>query len=397
MSTVTAQPGTGEPASSGFGYHPALDGVRALAIVAVIGVHVTVLPGGGIGVLIFFVLSGFLITSLLLDERRRYDGISLRLFYTRRALRLFPALVVVVLTALVVALSDLNALLARPTLHFIPAVLLYVGNWLRARHSYFVGGALAHTWSLSVEEQFYIVWAVVLAGLLARGVRLRTIALIALLGAAASDAGKLIVWSGGTLASDANRMYGTDLSGDALMLGCALAIAVLRRPELTRRIARLLVAPATIFLAVVIVFVHPLGLNFGHARLFEVAVWPMCNVASAIVIAYLVLSPRSLLARTLSIRPLRFTGRISYGLYLWHYPIFVWLFVYLGFTNRWWQVPIEVGLASVAAVGSYYLIERPALRVKDTLVRAPRPGPTTQPPPLAGGGMEVTLPGLPLE
>ncbi len=320
MGTVTPQPGPGEPASSGFGYHPALDGVRALAIVAVIGVHVTVLPGGGIGVLIFFVLSGFLITSLLLYEQQRYDGVSLRLFYARRALRLFPALALVVLTALVVALSNLNAPLARPTLHFIPAAVLYVGNWLRARHSYFVGGALAHTWSLSVEEQFYIVWALVLAGLLARGVRLRTIALIALLGAAASDAGKLIVWSGGTVAGDANRMYGTDLSGDALMLGGALAIAVLRKPELTRRIARLLVAPATILLAVVIVFVHPLVLNFGHSRLFEAVVWPMCNVASAIVIAYLVLSPGSVLARALSVRPLRFTGQISYGLYLLALP-----------------------------------------------------------------------------
>lgn len=364
--------------SPGFGYHPALDGVRALAIAAVIGVHLTILPGGGIGVLIFFVLSGFLITSLLLHERRETGLISLRLFYTRRVLRLLPALVVVLAAACAVALADPGAPLSHQTLHFVPAALLYVGNWLRAAHPYFVGGTLAHTWSLSVEEQFYIGWAVLVAALLSSGARLRTIAALALLGVVLSDAGKVLLWSGGTLAGDANRMYGTDLSGDALMLGCALAVAVLKVPEVTRQIARLAVWPATVFLVIVIVAIHPLVGTFAQARVFEAIVWPLCNLAAAVLIAHLVLSPASFLARLLSRRPCRFTGRISYGLYLWHYPIFVWLFVWLGFRHRWWQVPIEVGLALAAACASYYFVERRALALKDRLAIAPAepPGPS---------------------
>jgi peptidoglycan/LPS O-acetylase OafA/YrhL len=356
------------PRSDGLGYQPALDGVRAVAIAAVIGVHLDLLPGGGIGVLIFFVLSGFLITSLLLHERRRTGTISLKLFYARRGLRLLPALLAVVAAVSIVALTTPHTALSRETLRFVPAALFYFGNWLAAQHGYLSGGALTHTWSLSVEEQFYIVWGLLLVLLLSKGVRLRAIVILALLGAFLSDACKVLVWSGGSVVADANRMYSTYLSADGLMLGCALAVAVMTRPQPTLRVARAAVLPAGIFLMYAIVSLDPFVGTFARARAFDVVMWPLSSVAAAVVIAYLVLAPTSPLARLLSLRPFRVVGKLSYGLYLWHYPILIWLFLWFGFTHRWWQVPIEVGLAVGASAASYLLIERRALRLKRTLV-----------------------------
>lgn len=355
-----------------FGYLPALDGIRAVAIVAVFGVHVRLLPGGGMGVMMFFVLSGFLITTLLLNERHNTGAISLRLFYARRALRLLPAVVVVIMAACLVALSDRGTVLSHETLHFAPAALFYVGNWQSAVHPYFVGGTLAHTWTLSVEEQFYIVWALVLALLIKVGARLRIVAMVALAGAALSDAGKLVLWRGGTVSGDANRMYGTDLAADGLMLGCALAVVIIARPRAAARVARVAVLPAAGFLFAVICFIHPLVGTFAQARAFDAAVWPMCSVASAILIAYVVLVPASPLVVLLGSRPSAFLGRISYGVYLWHYPVLIWLTTWFGFNDRWWQIAITAAASLAAALASYRFVELPALRLKDRL----RPGPT---------------------
>lgn len=350
-----------------FGYYPALDGVRAIAIAAVIGVHVRVLPGGGIGVLIFFVLSGFLITSLLLHEQRGTGTISLRLFYARRALRLLPALIIMLAAACTFALLERPSPLSHQTLHFAPAALFYFANWVTATHASGVAGTLGHTWSLSVEEQFYIVWAIVLLAMLAGGARLRWVAAVALLGVLASDLGKWWLWRSGSLPADAKRMFGTDLSGDALMLGCALAVAVLTRPELTRRAVRIAALPAAAFLFWEIAFVHPLSGSFAAARLYEVVIWPLSNVAAAVVIGYLVLVPGSWLERCLSLRPFRYTGRISYGLYLWHYPIIIWLIVLFGFNDNWWQILVSVTASFTVAAMSYEIVERHALALKNRL------------------------------
>jgi peptidoglycan/LPS O-acetylase OafA/YrhL len=350
----------------------ALDGIRALSILAVIGVHLSVpfAPGGGMGVIVFFVLSGFLITTLLLDERERLGQVSLRLFYARRALRLGPALAVVLVAACVVALSSPGTALSKETLHFAPAALLYVGNWLRALSPKFVGGTLAHTWSLSVEEQFYLLWPPTLMLMLACGARLRTVLWAALAGALLSDLGKIVDWSSGaSLDAAANRMYGTDLSADALLLGCALAVAIRIDPARMRRLVRFLGPPAAVYLVVVVTVIHPLVGGYQAARAFDAIAWPMVSVAAAAVIGHLVLVRGSIAARALSLPPVTYIGRISYGLYLWHYPLLIWMVLWAHFAlhSVAWQALVDVALSVAVASLSYHVIERRALALKDRL------------------------------
>src|SRR5262249_38292598 len=149
------------PAKFSLGYRPSLDGFRAVAIIAVMGFHdgVSFAAGGSLGVDMFFVLSGFLITSLLIEEWAKNDSISLTRFYARRALRLLPALVVMLACYEIYALVRLHGAELRATELHILAALLYSANWVRALAGpNAMGDAIPHTWSLAVEEQFYFLW-----------------------------------------------------------------------------------------------------------------------------------------------------------------------------------------------------------------------------------------------
>ena len=205
------------------GYEPALDGLRAIAILATITVHAAIFlpgpwgvwfPGGWIGVDIFFVLSGFLITRLLADEMRRNDGIGLGRFYIRRVLRLLPAYAVMLLAVVLVSACVLH----EPGVYRAAmASIGYIMNWSRA-FGWFPQASLGHTWSLSMEEQFYILWPG--AFILLRG-RRPLAWLLALIAA-------VVVWRcvlalGG---SNPERVYnGFDTHADTLLIGCALAVA----------------------------------------------------------------------------------------------------------------------------------------------------------------------------
>src|SRR4051812_8790504 len=170
------------------GRRPPLDGLRAVAILAVIGFHYgpTKVGGGYLGVDVFFVLSGFLITALLVQERENKGGISLPAFYLRRARRLLPALFI-----MLVAVAVYGAIYPhRPeSAHLwrdIAAAVFYVANWVHGLGHSLETGLLAHTWSLSVEEQFYLLWPATLVILLARRASRRTIAIVVAIGIAAS-------------------------------------------------------------------------------------------------------------------------------------------------------------------------------------------------------------------
>ncbi len=326
-------------------YRPELDGLRGIAILIVLGAH-TGVPGftdggGGAGVTLFFVLSGYLITSLLLAEREKSGRVDLKAFYIRRALRLFPALAAVLLVVVVVLLLGLAPSAALEDTNYgvvIVGVVLYVANWVAVAGQSI--GLLGHTWSLAVEEQFYIVWPT----LLILGMRFgRTrLALIVLLLIFLDTPYRLFLdLHGGFM----HVFVGTDSRGDALLFGCVLALLQTRW--------------------------HPAVGWIGLVGVGALAAsWP----GDPGLGAQILFIPGAAILGTLAVagcptmlawRPLAFIGRISYGLYLWHGLVIWW--------NLPWPVavPLSIGIACV----SYFVLEQRFLRLKDRFGRA-RPAPT---------------------
>src|ERR1700677_2490575 len=204
---------------------PALDGLRAFAVLTVMAAHLndpTLFPGGGLGVDVFFVISGFLITSILLGEQDKRGRVGFGAFYARRALRLFPALVVVLAVVAVVCATDSHIFLAHETLAGIPWIVLYAGNWLRAFSHAASLGVLGHTWSLAVEEQFYLIWPVIFVFGIGRiGDRRRAAALLVSAALAVMAYRAVVLAHGWSINRVSN---GSDTHCDGLLLGCALAL-----------------------------------------------------------------------------------------------------------------------------------------------------------------------------
>jgi peptidoglycan/LPS O-acetylase OafA/YrhL len=332
------------------GYRPELDGLRGVAIGLVLVGH-TGAPGlrgaATVGVNVFFVLSGFLITYLLLEERARDGRVSLRRFYARRALRLFPALY-----AFLLATAAFGVYTDQP-LEQVGLAAIYVTNFAMS------WGAelplVAHTWSLAMEEQFYLVWPPLLVLCLAGGRSLRwagalcavvLVASLALRGALAAQAAPL------------GRLHnGPDLGAGILLLGCLLGLYAARARE--RR-------PASSAALALVALLTLGGLStIPKSPLFYALVIPLAGVATLALIAH-VISPaaeESWVARALRDPRLVHVGKISYGLYLWHY------LVYNVARKLGPPTPLRVALQVVAAVlvaeASYWLLERRFLRMKE--------------------------------
>lgn len=351
-------------------YQPALDGVRGIAILAVIASHTGYGPFGSgfYGVDVFFVLSGFLITTLLLEERAGTGRVSLRLFWLRRAARLLPALLAICAALLVVtALNALHSL--RPVLNPYPAhdqllgiaaALSYVASWVEALlHTNL--DPLGHTWSLSVEEWFYALWPLALVALLRRP-RPVTRVVVAL----AAFALLYRVASEELISSKWYLYFAPDQRSCQLLAGCALgALVYAHGPRLAAR-ARLVgwtgVAGAA---CVAALMARPIdeGAARHNAVPYEHFGLPLCAVAATAGIACLVLRPGFWLTRAFAFRPLVWTGRRSYGLYLYHYPILLLVSPWSGPLGR---VPWRTGAVSlvtmfVAAAVSYRWLERPVI------------------------------------
>jgi peptidoglycan/LPS O-acetylase OafA/YrhL len=331
-----------------------LDGIRAFAILAVIGSHLRLpaMAGGGIGVNIFFVLSGFLITSLLMQERDRAGRIWLRNFYARRALRLFPALAVLIAVVTAYTLLVLGPETHGSLLRAIPFVVFYLGNWRRAFEGADSLSWFGHTWSLSIEEQFYLIWPVILIVVARRRGR-RGVLSVAVVGSVISLVIRLVLWA---KTGSVDRIYnGTDTEADQLLYGCALAVALSLYPDAVRRACRLGVWPGLALLTVGVVNVDHLGLRYTIG-------WTAFALSSACLIGHVVLEPEAALARLLAFRPLAFTGLISYGLYLWHFPLVLGA---EGHLHNKVLLSLFVVIASyLTAYTSWRLIEQPALRFK---------------------------------
>jgi peptidoglycan/LPS O-acetylase OafA/YrhL/lysophospholipase L1-like esterase len=349
------------PLDQGLSYVPALDGIRALAVLAVMGFHggVPWLRGGFLGVDTFFVLSGFLITTLLLDEWRRSQAVALGAFWARRARRLLPALVV-----LVVVVGGVAALFMPPGTY--PdlrldafSALLYVANWhyVVAGSSYFgqTGpvSPLTHTWSLGIEEQFYLVWPLIVLAVL-RLTRKRSVLLAVCIGGAVASALEMaLLFRAGTAIS--RLYYGTDTHAQSLLVGAALAVGLATRRPRTGADHRLAVLGGVGAVGTALLWWR----LSGTAPLLYQGGFLVAGVCTAAVVTCAVRAPHSLVARVLSLRPMRFLGRISYGLYLWHYPLFLWIDGARTGLTGYALLGVRCAVTLCVATASYVLIERP--------------------------------------
>jgi peptidoglycan/LPS O-acetylase OafA/YrhL len=345
------------------GYRPSLDGLRAVAVLAVMSWHY-VLPGvkgGFLGVDIFFVLSGFLITRLLVEEWELSSRIHLGRFYLRRMLRLFPALFLVLLV----------------TLPIVPRIwtgyaLLYVTNWgiLAGKLN---SCAIMQLWSLSVEEQFYLVWPPLLLGLLALKVPRRVIGAVVFLLAASSAAFKIVGWQ--DIDSWSRYYFGSDARADELLIGCGLALFMSWStvPQRTwfRRAVQVATIPALLWLGYLIV-----ASAVYWRLLYQQAGLTLTALATCILILQCLIAPVPGVRSFLAWPPLVVIGRMSYGLYLWHTPV-AWVtdarhYDWVPILSRPVQFIVRVLLTFAIAGASYRFLELPLLKLKHRFSPAER-------------------------
>jgi peptidoglycan/LPS O-acetylase OafA/YrhL len=314
------------------GYRPELDGLRALAIAGVVAAHVGIgwAVGAATGVYFFFVLSGFLITRLLLDERAATGRVDLPAFWRRRVARLAPGLIsLAAATALWAWLEGEDR-----TLDMVPSVLGYMSNWymqVAGREDF-----LGHTWSLAVEEQFYLVWPIAFA-LVAWRMNAWWLAGAAIV---ASTFARWSLWG-----ADGPVQWRTDFVADLLLVGCAAALLSYRRPI---AIPRWLLGAGVATIASRVVL---RGADLAGDWLTVWGVGPFA-MASAVVILWAV----DRRPRWLCWRPLVAVGRASYSLYLWHVLVFA-----IGTRAGWGLLP-KLAAAGIVSTASYRFIEQPARR-----------------------------------
>lgn len=356
------------------GHLPVLDGLRGVAIAMVFAVHASapVFPGGDSGVILFFVLSGFLITKLALEEADRTGRLSLSQFYIRRVFRILPPLLAMLLFLLFASwtlLSDVGDGLRREIVLAGGSVsniwpLLY-GNEPRV--------ALGHTWSLGVEEQFYFVWPIVLSLVpLAFSATRRFAGRVAVVTLLIVFFGRVVVAG---LLDYQHWLSIPFLNSEGLALGCLLAALLHTDDAASVRISRW-VTHAAVLLVAFDLFASDWYFSRDTFNIRGLVI----SWCFTLIVADLVTNPGSGLASSLSTSPMRWLGRISYSLFLWHATIFSILS-----EDRYPEVPrlvlvvSKISLSFVVAVLSYRYIERPAiaygrrLRARKLAFRASQP------------------------
>ncbi len=337
-------------------YSAALDGLRAVAILLVIFFHsqVPFIPGGNVGVDVFFVLSGYLITRVLLVEHALSGALNLRRFYRQRLLRLTPPLLFMLL------------------LYAVFAPLIWADYYFHARDWFVVltyqadlalvfGMApekMIHAWSLGVEERFYLLWPLALLGLLALSVRkavLAVLVIVVLIGFWRMTALQF-------LSMDSNEAYYRfDMRVSGLLLGAALGIWIGRNLSVSRRLLRcrwLLLSWGGMLVVILCPVSDRERLSFGL---------PLVEATVLLTIVWLNCCPQGILGRMLSWRPLAYVGQLSYGLYLFHYPIMSYLQ-----QEQSWGLTLLLGggLSLIMAVLNHHLIEQPIRRWRKSMVEA---------------------------
>ena len=364
---------------------PALDGLRGIAVLAMILYHIDVLQGGYLSLSLFFVLSGFLITSLLITEWDAHSRVSFRDFYARRVLRLFPALGAVIAASVIagVILATAGGPIDRADVHAtldaIPWVVAFAGNWVRAFDSHaLLGtlGALGQTWTLAVEEQFYLLWPILFVLVMRRRMRRDRLALMLAFLAVADMIYRAVL---AHLGYGPDRLYyATDTNCDGLLVGCAMAFWLAHRPVKPRPAG--LASKATAWLAAAVLA----GLYLKGSRSSAPVETSVAVLASGAIVAVVVTGRapegmRSLLSARATVR----VGRRSYGLYLWHYLVLAIIdALFAPYPDLSLSGPLPgravyfaatvagVGFSYLLAEVSYSRIELPALRLKRKFQRA---------------------------
>jgi peptidoglycan/LPS O-acetylase OafA/YrhL len=325
---------------------PSLDGLRAISISMVVAGHWIFLAHGWqlalyyahLGVKIFFVISGYLITTLLIQEHARTSTINLGDFYVRRAYRIFPAAMAFMLPVFVVYWSQLRW-------YHMAAAALYVANFDPLR-PWFLG----HLWSLSVEEQFYFLWPSVLRKWYRH--RIKILAAVLLL----APIYRLACYA---LKAPHAAVESFPAVADSLAAGCLLAILTPHIPKIKAWLGFLMLFP------IVLVPMYP-PVTRLHTVVLLFFLWPLMLLSIAGVLLHVVQTPY----RLLNLRPVVWLGKISYSLYLWQQ-----LFTLNPHSRPWYFLLFAVGLACL----SYYLVEQPMLRLRERRTR----GRSELPPPLA--------------
>lgn len=316
---------------------PALDGLRAVAVGMVFYVHA--FPhhrfAGGLGVDVFFVISGFLITRILLKEYRRDGRIRLLRFWGKRALRLYPA-IIIVCVAFAVFFVILRGTITVPLMKMSAIALTYTSNiWMTVTGEYM--GHLTHTWSLAMEEQFYLLWPLLLLLLL----RFRHPAIIV----AALTASGLAVW----VFMGVEQPYNPLVKTGGLLMGCLIAFLVEKRPWQNTPLAYV-----SIVVVVAMLVAEYAGVLTRQWTL------PVVTVATAFIVLHVAFG-KSPIVSLLSTRVMVHLGVLSYGLYLWHYIVLSALFM-MGYPYGFGMAAFAAVFTYVGAAASFYLIEKPLMR-----------------------------------
>ena len=350
-------------------YNPGIDGLRAIAVLAVIAYHsgIARFSGGFLGVEIFFVISGYLITALLLGEYESNQRIDIKRFWNRRARRLFPALIAYIGGA--TALAYMTARDVIPTKGEILTALGYIYNWFSIFQdvSYTDGferkNFFHHLWSLAVEEQFYLFWPLLLWGLLSLAGKRLTFALVI----AGIIGSSILRWILYEPFSDPLRVYyGTDTRASALLIGAA--VAFIWRPWQSKKPAITEPNPLSKTFAFVVGSTSVAGLIWAnmHYALFYPNIDSLFRggmlITSALTALVIVVSvtPQSVLSKILGIRPLQWIGKRSYGLYLWHWPVFQLTRPRVDVDIDGWELfLVRIIVTLIIVEISYQFIERP--------------------------------------
>jgi peptidoglycan/LPS O-acetylase OafA/YrhL len=369
-------------------YVPALNGLRAIAVLVVIFCHTTphIFEGGHIGVDLFFVLSGFLITTILLNEFNASGTINIRFFYYRRALRLFPALALVIVFVFLHAWFTMDWTGFAGTLKDLAAVATYVWNWRlvwlipRGLSS---DGMLTHLWSLSVEEQFYIVWPLLLLTVLRLRASTPVLLGVLALGVLGPWIGRLLLWKAGP---QFPIYFSTHLHVDGLAWGASLAWIVSNGYLPQSR--RLKTAINILANAALVLFLYLcLKDRVNDGGLYQWG-FTLVGLLSVVMIANTMVNPDAVFTKVLEWRPINYIGAISYGLYLWHVPI---LRILIPGYSALFHAAVCVSATFVIAALSFKYWEAPFLRLKSGIGYPDTAKPKEIPEPMAMASRRVAI------